>query len=474
MKVRVEIIRKLDRYEPTNLGEQQTEIEFSVRGKVYCYGKYCEQGLSLPAFYHYPMVIDPDGSPWPDANRYLLSRLNGVVPAKHRTLESIAGDLAHFRHWMLEEEVDYQHIPERPRARPTYRYCSYLHDELKFEHLKAGTAKRRMSSVQNFYRWLAGDGHNFEYPLWLENEASLMFKDGRGFQRHKAVKTTDLTRSFKAIKSSDDYSEYINDGGKLRPLPKEEQVALVESLRRVGNIEMLLAFLLALTTGARLQTVFTLRRQHFEPWLREGATAHRLKVGNGTLTNTKYGKQMVILIPGWLYRRVQVYLKSERYLARVSRSKHVYKAEGEQYAFLTRAGQPYYMADNDPFAFLYRSPPRGNAVTQFILQQLKPDLAKNGHEFEFRFHDLRATFGMNLLEDKLVNYQRGGVAVANQPEFFNQLMYVRERMGHSQLSTTEAYLNYRQKYHLAVHMQSEYEQYLEGLMNQFGGADGLD
>jgi integrase len=400
--------------------------------------------------------------------------LNGVIPAKHRTLESIAGDLAHFRHWMLEEEVDYLHIPTRLRARPTYRYCSHLHDELRFQRLKAGTAKRRMSSVQNFYRWLASDGHHFEHSLWLENDASLIFKDGRGFQRHKSIKTTDLTRSFKVTKNSDDYSEYINDGGKLRPLPKEEQIALVESLRRVGNTEMLLAFLLALTTGARLQTVFTLRRQHFETCLREGVTAHRLKVGNGTLINTKYGKQMVILIPAWLYRRMQIYLKSERYTARVGHSTHIYKEEGEQYAFLTRVGQPYYMANNDQFAFLYRSPPRGNAVTQFIRQQLTPDLTANNHEFEFRFHDLRATFGMNLLEDKLVNYQHAGVAVVNQPEFFNQLMYVKERMGHSQLSTTETYLNYRHKYHLAVHIQSEYEQYLERLMNQFGNIDDLD
>jgi|SaaInl8_150m_RNA_FD_contig_51_1449107_length_412_multi_2_in_0_out_0_2 hypothetical protein len=81
---------------------------------------------------------------------------------------------------------------------------------------------------------------------------------------------------------------------------------------------------------------------------------------------------------------------------------------------------------------------------------------------------------MNLLEGKLVDYQLGGVAVENHPSFFQLLMYVRERMGHSQISTTEAYLNYRQKYHLALHVQSEYEAYLEKMMSQTGEIDALD
>ena len=41
-------------------------------------------------------------------------------------------------------------------------------------------------------------------------------------------------------------------------------------------------------------------------------------------------------------------------------------------------------------------------------------------------------------------------------------------MGHSQLSTTEAYLNYRHKYHLAVNIQSEYEAYLQQLISSVG------
>ena len=467
MKVNVEIIRRLDCYEPTTK-QAEGHIIATVAGSKRRYYKCSGGYLDRECFLHYPLVIDPDGSLWNEANRYLLQRLNGVVPAKHRTLESLAYDLAYFRQWMLDEDIDYLNVPPRARSRPTYRYCMFLRDDVRFGHIKPGTAKRRMITVQNFYRWLEGDGKQFKYPLWMENDASLMFKDTRGFMRKKSFKSTDLTTPFREVRRSNEYSEYINDGGKLRPLPKDEQQALVESLKRIANTEMTLAFIFALTTGARLQSVFTLRRKHFIENSRESATVQRLKIGRSTLISTKFGRQMVLEIPVWLYHRIQIYLQSPRCLSRVSRSNHVYPDEDEQYLFLTRAGQPYYMADGDQFAYLYRIPPHGNAVTQFIRQQLKPDLARHGHEFEFKFHALRTTFGMNLLEGKLVNYTCGDTLDSNTPEFFHVLMYVKERMGHSQLSTTEAYLNYRHKYHLAVNIQSEYETFLQQLISSVG------
>ncbi|EGR0379925.1 tyrosine-type recombinase/integrase [Vibrio cholerae] len=469
-RVRVEVIRKLECYEPSTIELVGSHV-CSATAKSRDYYRHPAQDVAHDAFYHYPMIVDPDGSLWAEANRYLLNRLNGLVPAKRRTLESIAGDLAHFRQWLLEEEIDFLTDTARPRARPTYRYCAYLHDEIRLGKLKARTAKRRISSVQNFYRWLVVDGVKFEYPLWLENDAALMFKDARGFQKSKSVKSTDLTRSFRVVKSNDDYSEHVDDGGKLRPLPKDEQVALIHALKAIGNTEMTLAFFLALATGARLQTVFTLRRQNFldEPY--KGAVSHRIKVGDGTPVSTKYGKQMVLLVPLFLYRRVQIYMNSERCHQRMKLSKHVYPENSDQYLFLTRTGQPYYMAENDPFTFLYRNPPRGNAVTQFIRQQLKPELYRLGFEFEFRFHDLRATFGMNLLESFVIQMSKAEPHLVVKADMTKALMLVRSRMGHTSIRTTEAYLNYREKYRVALDLQSEYEAYLESMLNEVNTDD---
>ncbi|MFT6405928.1 MAG: integrase [Candidatus Azotimanducaceae bacterium] len=463
LKVRIETIRHLQLYEPTNLRPHDAlEAPNQPKG-VRGYGRQPFGSTTFQNYYHFPVIIDPEGAIWGNGSRYLLNKLRGVVPAKHRTLESLATDLRYFRQWVIDEEIDYLKSHARARSNPTYRFCAHLHDEISFQSIKPGTAKRRMSSVQNFYRWLQYQGTKFEHPLWIENDIFLNFLDTRGFNHRKTVKSTNLTRSFKNVRNTDEYSEYIDDGGKLRPLTKPEQMILIESLKKIGNTEMTLAFLIALTTGARLQTVFTLRRLNFKTPPRNGAVACRIKTGTGTHVSTKYGKQLVLLLPSWLYCKIQIYLKSPRYQTRNNKSTHVYDIDDEQYIFLTRAGRPYYASYSDPYSRLYQSPPKGNAITQFIRQQLKPHLLENDHNFEFRFHDLRATFGMNLLEGKLKAINYSNSLPENNPSFFQLLMYVKERMGHSQLRTTEAYLNYRNKYQIATNIQEQFEHHIQNL-----------
>lgn len=462
--MRVEIIRKLHCYQPTTIYDDQTPVRKILSGVGYGMNRLAN--VFHDVSYHYPMIVDPDGSPWDLANRYVFSRLAQVSQPSHRTLESIANDLACFRSWLLNDEIDFLAIPARVRARPTYRYCAYLKDLISFGEIQPNTAKRRMSTVQNFYRWLESDGFNFPHALWIESDSSLNFKDSRGLQHQKQVKSTDLIRSFKVARQSNEYSEFIEDGGKLRPLPKDEQEALVKALLKIANTEMTLAFLVALTTGARLQTIFTLRELQVMEAPRDGSTAKRIKVGYGTPVDTKYGKQMVLMVPTWLYSRLQIYCRSPRRMERIAKAPHVYPKSEEQYLFLTRVGKPYYMAKNDPFGFLYRSLPRGNAVTQFIHQQLIPELQRDGHEFVFRFHDLRASFGMNLVESLLKQFKLNSEPNERQPEFFQALMYVKERMGHSRISTTEGYLNYRKKFKIASHVQNEFEVFLKDIVER--------
>lgn len=460
---RIELLKRLDLFEPTSieLGSDD-KVVFSIKEKKYKYYTNASNDFFCEYFYHYPIIVDDDGSLWKEANLYLLDRINCFNPVKQRTLESIANDLLHFRRWLLLEEIDFLNITRRPRTRPTYRYTAFLHNEIRINKLKPSTAKRHISNIQNFYRWLEKDGINFNFPLWEEKNLNVAFKNAYGFLRSKDIVSTNLTRSFKTHKSSDD-DEYIYDGGKLRPLTKQEQEILITSLISINNIEMTLAFLVALTTGARLQTVFTLRRCDFEMPVSEKATVIRIKVGSGTLVDTKFNKQMVIIIPSWLYDRMKIYLNSKKYEKRKEKSKHTYKNKLHQYAFLTRSGSPYYLSQNDPNQELYRYPPRGNSIQQFIRQQLRPLILQSEHTFEIRFHDLRATFGMNLLESKLQGYSAKDYST-NEPELFNILNFIRTRLGHSQLRTTEAYLNYKRIQNLSTHVQDEFELYLKSMM----------
>ena len=312
-----------------------------------------------------------------------------------------------------------------------------------------------------FYRWLKNaHGVQFEFPLWREKEVFISFKDDRGFAQSKKQVSTDVT--FRQAKQNHDYGDAILDGGSLRPLPQEEQYAVIDALTKIGNTEMTLSFMIALTTGARLQSVFTLRQHHFLHSAPDSARDIRINSGYGTGIDTKNSKNTVLHIPVWLYRRVRIYAKSERAARRFDLSPHVYGSDSEQYIFLTRTGKPYYMASADPFLSLYRHPPRGISVNAFIRQQLIPELKASGHDFTFRFHDLRATFGMNLLENAIGTNKdaRDDDVGQSSDTLWTALMNVQRRMGHSSITTTERYLNYRKHYTVALSVQSEFEKHL--------------
>ncbi len=463
-QVRVEIVRKIRCYVPVTRNPEAGAAQCKSADGI-TYWAHLDPSLPPEGFRHFPVIIDPDGVPWESANRYLLSRLRSIKPGSHRTFESIARDLTEYRKWLLEEDIDFLSVPAKPRARPTYRYAAFLQDLVRQETIKPSTAKRRMTSAINFYRWLIQDGAQFQYPLWEETSKKILFNDSRGFRQEKDVVSTNLARLFNQTRQTTEYSEYIDDGGKLRPLRKEEQLALFQSLKRIGNTEMTLAFLLAITTGARLQTVFTLREEQVVAANQPGRNSggKRVPVGANTKVDTKNGKKLILVIPNWLYEKLEIYVGSERRSIRVAKSEHVYPSPTEQYLFLTRTGRPYYMSAKDPFADLYRSPPRGNAVTQFIRQQLVPDMKEHGNDLSFRFHDLRATFGMNLVESVIQVHGEGVLENDQRPEFLRALMYVRERMGHSNLQTTEKYLRYRENVKVATYLQGEFERFLEGL-----------
>ena len=463
-EARFETIPIFNLYEPTHAGLKPT-----TKNSLLNYQR--KQGdYQQDSFNHFPIILNADGSPWNEANFYLLDKLCGFKRVSSKTLEAKAVDLVMFRRWIDSEEIDYLHFPKRIMARPTYRFCAFLHSLLGRAEIGFSTAKRRMSTVQQYYRWLKNK-HNveFEYPLWREKEVFVNVKDQRGFGFHKLVKSTDI--SFKQATSEDGFEQVINDGGKLRPLEKQEQYRLVSALKKISNTEMTLAFLLALTTGARMQTIFTFRVGHFEKTVPTDLDYVRITAGHGTTIDTKYGKRIVLLIPVWLYQRIHLYIRSERATKRRNICSHVYENDSLQYLFLTKSGKPYYLAESDPFVSLYRHPPRGISVNAFINQQLKPVLNDSEKPIKFRFHDLRATFGLNLLEDhitQLSSNESDGHNSSHTNSLWPALLSVQKRLGHSSITTTERYLSYRNNYQLALSVQSEFENHLREIVNSHG------
>lgn len=422
---------------------------FSKRGNAYNYNLM-------------PVVVDGIGTLWAEANLYLLSRLEAVVTPNMASYHSIADDLAAFKRFLEEDEVDFREFLKRKHLRPTYRYRGLLQHLIQAGELAASTARRRMGVVISFYRWLMASNLLVpEHPPWIDSDVFIHVTDSKGFQQSKAVTTTDV--SVRVPVQNDPYAGTIEDGGKLRPLPIQEQEWILDALIKLGNTEMTLIHLVALFTGARIQTVLTFRSKHFRTDLPTGITEHRLPIGPGTGIDSKFNKRMSLHIPKWLYEKLRIYSHSDR-----ARQRRV-KAGGDtddQYLFLSIQGAPLYTAKSDRQNFNQASRVRheksGQAVRQYIYEFILPLIRKTVgiKSFRYRFHDLRASYGMNLTEHQLALVQSGRASLHQVREF------VKTRMGHQSTATTDLYLNFHHHQEMVANVQTDYEGHLRSLIEK--------
>lgn len=440
------ILKQLDIFKVINIDSLEIEEEIN-------------DDFDIDNFLHFPILIDNDGSLWKHGNLYLLSKLKNYTKPSSKTLDSIATDLKNFKEWCYNEGIDYLLAP-RKVLRPTFLYRGHLQELLKNGNISANTVKRRIGAVIGFYRYLIEiENVKFKFPLWEDGITSITYQDRQGFLQSKQVNTTDVG---KVISTSNPhiFDNTIEDGGRLHPLQQEQQKVLMKTLKMIANTEMTLGFLIALITGARMQTVYTLRRKHFDRIQNKDEQEIKIRVGYGTDCDTKFQKQHTLIFPKWVYDKVRVYLNSPRALKRLEKAKHIFDTQELQYIFLNRTGIPYYTSIDDPYRKLYRDSPNGNAIRQFIHSTLKKELEKKGKKLDFSFHDLRASFGMNLLDRFMP------LVESKEIKLSRLLIEIKERMGHNSLITTECYLNFRDRHKLKEKAQNDFENSLLKILNE--------
>jgi hypothetical protein len=409
----------------------------------------------------FPVVRLADGAPWAEANLWLIDMMESKPSPNMLTFASIADDLVAFRRYLDDEGVDWLMFPVNKRQRPTYRYSASIRLTVQAGELSAGAAKRRMGAVVRFYRWLITEaGFRPANAPWVESDRFIEFKDQKGFSSVIEVKTTDLAISDR--RADDPWDDRIQDGGHLRPLPSSEQSVLLESLASLGNTEMTLVHLFALLTGARIQTVLTVRAKHVA---RKPGDFHgddiRLACGPGTGIDTKGGVRGVLHLPRGFYERLYIYAHSDR--ARKRRQLADGGDHFDQPLFLSHRGASLYedRASRGPVGtgpHVRRHVKTGQAVRQFIRDELLPMMRLQlcNPKYEFSYHDLRATFGLNTVD----------AMTASKTSYTRALDQLRQLMWHSRLSTTEIYVGYRENRKLFDAVQDGWGAHLSTLVTR--------
>lgn len=429
-----------------------------------------QEFVADPLFYrNFPVIIQGNGEPWDIGNLYLVHKLQTEINYESRTYRGIADHLLDYLRFSESEGLDIFYFPVNDRLKITYRYRQRLIDQAVLGQIGLGTGTARINAVVKFYREIMRCRLVDENFLGVEpfKDVYKYISTLNNYGIASAVKVQSHNLAIKSRVSSE--PDRISDGGKLRPLDVEDQEIVLKFLLSSSR-EYQLMFYFALFTGARIQTVCTLRISSLSgPLDKDGML--RLKIGMGTGVDTKSGKRMVLLVPGWLVNDLKIYSKCEDSLKRQSRS--FYRDAGDNYLFLSKNGNPYYTSKTELLdrreVQRYGSGGGGHnadlaplqdgaAIRQFITEILLPKIYLEHADFQkFTFHDLRASFGINLLESELDARGEGRTTEV--------LEYVQQRLGHSDKKTTLQYLNYKSRLKWRASVQGKYESRLFKYVN---------
>ena len=411
------------------------------------------------AYLEFPVIVQGDGSPSDVFNLYLLKKLEQTIQYDFKTFSSIANQLVDFQRFLEDEQLNCLKFHKVKQSNAIFKYRTRLIEQANAGLISARSASNRINAVVNFYRFLVTEDlidHQC-YGIPFKDVYKYIAVDNEfGARRKMAIKSHDFAIHVPAKAPN---SEAIVDGGELSPLSVESQTVILKALQKSSR-EYQLMFYLALFTGARLQTICTLRIKSLIGCELDSHGFIRLPVGAGTGIDSKFQKPMTLLIPNWLAQDLKIYINSEQ--ASQRRQKSNYGESDENYVFLTKLGTPFYTSkveqqeltekikSSDSFGMrlkLYE----GEAVRSYLKVVLLPEIRLIDPQFpSFKFHDLRASFGMNLLESQLQHLPDGHSAMT-------AVEYVQARMGHTNISTTLQYLNYKSRLEWRSKIQHEYE-----------------
>lgn len=454
--------------EPTDPGATQVMHSSGFQYYRRTYEIRHNEMVSTLRLKRFPIVFDTSGAQWAEATVFFIISLLPRKAPNMTTFSNIAEDLARYREFLDERNIQWTEFPDFQLHRPTYRFNGHMRILCMSEECAHSTARRTMGSVIAFYSlFIEKRAFLPAHNPWEKNDVYVSVNDKYGERMSKKVSKTDIADIGGGEETRD--PDYIYDEGKLRPLGQAEQDVLFDSLGQLGNVEVTLFHLVAIDTAARIQTILTMRLRHI---LRQYKPTTEGKVfipaGPGTGIDTKFGKKHSIQISVWVLELLKRYVLSERAISRRKKSKRV--DNQDQYAFLTPEGNPFYICKEDERkqepgndrAYFVRGGSLRSYIRKFVIPEMRRRL--DDRTYTYRVHWLRATAGMNYADERNIRVERGLMTRGAARDELRRYMW------HEMASTSDGYLDYRRNITKAAKRIDEYESRLRNLAEKAMGS----
>ena len=455
-----------------------------VKGKkddVYFIAK--EYSLTLPddSVYHIPLIFNEDGTPWYEANLFFY-RQSIDAAVGYQTTDEIrrkASQLFDFKLHCEDEGIDYLDFSSRrPGNRPSYRYFAHL---LYDDDVSAKNLNKRTLVVYDFYRFLAKlPGFTIDLTRVESTKKAFIIFEG-GFRKEVELRSQTVNATAQATPVE---LGYVRDQGEdLRPLTNTQRDELIEALGQYFNVDERLVHLVALNTGARKQSIFTMRMKHLrmltETELAEDGITSKpkatvapdgtliLKAGPCTGIDTKFGSPQTLYFPKKLIEQLKTYADSKEAKGRRELFRELHGDvlnDDEMYLFLSVNGNCHYMAKDDPRYRKVKSRPAGEHTSYLkekLLKHVSDEFPKS-----FTFHWQRATFAFGLYQHlaPLVVHDMKVKLKPGQLRPGEEIRRIQTRLHHKDRETTEHYLKLFTNFDEVMVAQEGYEDRLfEGI-----------
>lgn len=394
--------------------------------------------------FNLPFLFHANGDPWQEANAYLLGIMRDKAPENRRTDDARrrASKLLDYLRFCEDNGLDWLDFSgTRPPHRPTYKYFYHL---INSGGRCNAVINQYTAVVYHFYQYISKYWHDLDMKR-VDTVKQLRFI----VQSPKGARIIDAQRRSQTRRSPANNAMPIGfvreDGENLRPLSNRELGAFLQIIRNEkewSTIERLI-LLTSLMTGARKQTVLTMRLKHLKAFqsdrlLRDGS--YRLHAGPGTGIDTKNDKAQTLYFPRQLAEELitlasSVMMKTRRAKLRAqleAMQSELLMGEEDMYLFLSNQGNCYYMAKSDPRYSVAKSRQTGQ-VTDTIKRKFFKKFA-NELPKDFSYHWLRATYAYQLYQRLQVLVKDGLLQLGEDIDF------IQKRMHHQSRETTENYL----------------------------------
>jgi len=412
--------------------------------------------------YHMPFLFLEDGLPWIEANSYLYSLVVHKHPNNRPTDHArfVASKLLDYKIFCENNNLDWLDFSgKRLSNRPSYKYYHHL---LMSTGLSAAVVNQYTGAVYKFYQYVAQHWHDIDINRVDSVELIRIYiKGSTGADTPKLVNRRSQTKTTPPTPTAP--IGYIREDGEvLRPLTNTELKEFLGIITSPDwSVAQRLIHFFALFTGARKQSIFTLRMKHvsFLQSAKLGTNGtYTLRAGPGTGIDTKFDARQLLYVPEQLAEEIVVYANCSVAQHRRDKFKEIYRRENPElepfkdedvYLFLSDQGSCFYMAKNDPRYKKPKKPPIGQ-----ITYRLKEKLLKSASESfpcDFKFHWLRATYAYQLFQ-RLNNLVDMGYMTPSE-----QISTIQIFLHHKNRETTENYLKLFNNVHETMKAQEAYE-----------------